>query len=190
MDRSAPTRAALFSPEQLATLVEASRRTRKIRRCIAVAMVSGWTTAIFGALSLLGLAFSFSFASLFVAAALLAVAWGEFHGAAMVRRFEPAGARRLAVNQVFFGAALLTYSVWCLVDGLRGGALVASGNPEVDEMMAGITRMATVAMYGTLAVVGALGPGLTAWYYASREKLIRQFRDKTEAGVVEALKVA
>lgn len=190
MTTVAVTKAA-FAPEQLAILTEAARRAKKLRRCVAVATVGGWTTAIFGGISLLGLLFSFSLASLFISVALLVAAWGEFHGAAMVKRFEPAGARRLAINQLFLGGALVVYAAWCLIDGLRGsGASTPSGSPEVDAMMASITRAATLVLYGTLAVIGVVGPGLTAWYYASRGKLIRAFRNATEASVVEALKVA
>ena len=183
----------MFAPEHIGALAEASRRTKKIRRCVSIANFGGWTAAVFGAFSLLGLAFSFSLASLFITVALGVVAWGEFRGAAMVRRFDPAGARRLALNQVVFGAALFIYSVWCLIQGLRGGGIsseLASGNPEADAMIANIGRMVNLALYGSLAVVAIVGPGLTAWYYASREKLIRQFRDQTESSVVEALKVA
>jgi len=184
--------AAMFAPEHIGALAEASRRTRKIRRCATVAVFGGWTAAVFGVVSLLGLVISFSLAALFITAALGVVAWGEFRGAGMVRRFDPAGARRLAVNQLIFGAALVVYAVWCLVDGLRGGmsSELVSGNPDVDATVAGIYRAATVVMYGSLAVVGIVGPGLTAWYYASRERLIRQFRETTEPSVVEALKVA
>lgn len=182
---------AVFAPEQIGALAQAARRTKKIRRCIAVATFGGWTAAVFGGFSLLGLLLSFSFASLFITVALGIAAWGEFRGGAMVQRFDPAGARWLARNQVFFGAALVVYAAWSLYDGLRGASHAAtSGSPEVDEMIAGITRMATVVMYGSLAVVGVVGPGLTAWYYASREKLIRQFRDSTETSVLEALKAA
>jgi hypothetical protein len=180
---------ATFSPDHLQALVEASRRTTKIRRCVTVATFGGWTTGAFGGITLLGAIVSFSFASLFIGVALLAAAWGEFHGAAMVRRYEPAGARRLAMNQVMLGAALFVYAVWSLISGLRGGG-VSSGNPQVDEMIGSITRAATIMMYGVLAVVGLVGPGLTALYYSGREKLIRQFRDSTEPSVIEALKAA
>ena len=182
-----------LTPEQLRGLVDASRRAKKVRRCASVAMFGGWTTGIFGGISLMGLPFGFSLASAFITAGLLFAAYGEFHGAKLVRAFDERGPRRLALNQIFLGAVLVIYAVWSMVTGLNGEGLspaMASGDPQVDAMMASLTRTANIAVYGTLAVVGVLAPGLTAWYYASREKYVREFRAETEASVVEALKAA
>ncbi len=183
--------AATFAPEHIGALAEASRRAKKIRRCVTVATFGGWTTGVFGGFSALGLVLSFSFAGLFISAALLGAAWGEFHGAAMVKRFDPRGARRLAINQIGLGSALVVYAVWCLITGLTGkSALAASGSPEVDAMVAGLEKTITLVLYGSLAIVGVIGPGLTAWYYESRGRLIREFRKRTDPSVLEALKAA
>ncbi len=182
-----------ISAEQLRGLVEASRRARKVRRCAGVAMFGGWTTGVFGGVSLMGLPFSFSAAGLFVSAGLLIAAYGEFHGAKLVRGFDVRGPKRLALNQMFLGAVLVIYAIWSLVQGLSAEGLppsMASGDPQVDAMVAGLTRTVNLGVFGTLALVGVVAPGLTAWYYASREKYVREFRQQTDASVVEALKAA
>lgn len=181
-----------LAPGQLTALVEASKRARKVRRCAAVATLGGWTTAVFGGLTLLWLPLSFSWSGLFIGAALVVTAWGEFHGASLVRRFDPRGARRLALNQLVLGSSLVLYAMWCLLTGLSSSAFggVQSGDPNLDAMIAGWSRVLTAAVYGMLVVLGVVAPGLTAWYYATRAPLIRRFRAETDASVIEALKAA
>lgn len=187
-----PAPVAPISPEQLRALVEASRRAKKLRRCTSVARFGGWTCGIFGAITLAALPLAFSWAGLFIGAGLCAAAYGEFHGAALVRALDARGPRRLAMNQIVLAAVLVTYSLWSLYDGLRGGSLgmAASGNPEVDAMVAGLTRTLSVAVYGTFAALGLIAPGLTAWYYASRARYIEDVRCNTDSSVIEALKAA
>src|SRR5262245_47546627 len=96
--------APALTPEQLRAMVEATRRARKVRRCAAVAVFSAWTEGAFGAVTLLMTFVSFSAAGLFIGAALVGAAIGDFHGAGLVRRFDPRGPRRLAVNQLLLGA--------------------------------------------------------------------------------------
>ena len=61
-----------------------------------------------------------------------------------------------------------------------------------DAMMAemnidGLVRSVTVASYAAIAVVGAVVPGLTAWFYARRGGHVRAFREQSPAWVVRAL---
>lgn len=183
---------AVLNPQQLASLVEASHRAKKVRRCATVATLGGWTTGAFGFISLLFLPLSFSWPGAMISLGLVAVAVGEFRGAAMVRRFDPRGASSLARNQGLLGISLVVYATWRLVAGLSAGVPASglSGDPQVDAMVAGITRLATIGVYGSLAAVGIVMPGLTAWYYASRRRHIAAFRHGTDASVVEALKAA
>lgn len=183
---------AALTPPQLASLVEASRRAKKVRRCATVATLGGWTTGAFGAISLAFVPLSFSWPGVLISMGLITVAAGEFRGAALVRRFEPRGASLLAWNQGLLGLSLTVYAVWSLILGLRAGVPASglSGDPQVDAMVAGITRLATIGVYGSLAAVGVVMPGLTAWYYASRGRHIAAFRRGTDAAMVEALKAA
>ena len=65
-----------------------------------------------------------------------------------------------------------------------------SGDPDLDAMVASLTRTMNIAVYATLAVIGTVAPALTAWYYASRARYIREFHQATDATIVEALKAA
>lgn len=183
---------AALTPQQLASLVVASRRAKKVRRCATVATLGGWTTGAFGLISLVFLPLSFSWPGVLICVGLIAVAVGEFRGGAMVRRFDPRGASALAWNQGLLGASLVAYSVWSLIAGLSAGVPAAglSGDPQVDAMVAEITRLVNFGVYGTLAAVGVVMPGLTAWYYASRKRHIAAFRQGTDATVVELLRAA
>jgi hypothetical protein len=181
---------AALAPAQLAAVVEASKRARKVRRCAGIATFGGWTTGAFGGLTLLCLPLSFSWSGLFIGAALGVAALGEFHGASLVRGFDPRGARRLAMNQVMLGACLVIYAVWCLAQSLVHPSSMQSGDPNLDAMVAGWNRIVALGLYGTLAAVGVVAPGLTAWYYASRARSSSGSARKTEASVVEALKAA
>src|SRR5262249_46835603 len=104
--------APALTPEQLRAMVEATRRARKVRGCAGVATFRAWTEGAFGAITLLFTLLSFSAPGLFIGAALVGAAIGDFHGAALVRRFDPHGPRRLALNQLVLGANLVIYSVW------------------------------------------------------------------------------
>jgi hypothetical protein len=183
---------AVLNPQQLASLVEASRRAKRVRRCATVATLGGWTTGSFGVISLLLLPLSFSWPGVLISLGLIAVAAGEFRGGAMVRRFDPRGASALAWNQGLLGLSLTVYAAWSLVLGLRAGVPASglSGDPQADAMVADITRLVNIGVYGSLALVGIVMPGLTAWYYASRGRHIAAFRRSTDASVVEALKAA
>ena len=183
---------AALTPDQLHAMVEASRRARKLRRCCAVATFGAWTTGAFGLLTLLALPLSFSWPTLAIGLGLVAAAVGEFHGRALVRAFDDRGPLRLAYNQAFLGAVLVGYSIWCLIAGHSAAPppSMLSGDPQIDEMVASLTRTMNIAVYGTLAVVGIIAPGLTAWYYASRAPYLREFRNSTDPSVVEALKAA
>ena len=69
-------------------------------------------------------------------------------------------------------------------------SLMQTGDPQMDQMVANLQRTLTLAIYGTLAVIGPIGPALTAWYYASRAKHIDAFCKATPDWAVEVLREA
>ena len=110
-----------------------------------------------------------------------------------MKRYDLRAPFHLAANQVIFGILLVGYAAWSLISGLTAGPLPASmatGDPRTDQMIADLSRATHIIVYGTLIAVGILIPGLTALYYASRARHLREFRAQTEPTVLEALKAA
>jgi hypothetical protein len=173
-----------LTPDQLAALVDLSKRARKVRRAEGVARFGGWTGAIFAAITLASSAMSWSPSGLFVGAGLAVVAAGEFYGAALLSRMDPRGPRRLALNQVLLAAVLVAYGAWCLALGPND---MTTGDPGMDSWLRGVAWTIHGAVYGTVMAVGVVAPGLTAWYYASRAKQIAELRRTTEPSLIAAL---
>ncbi len=184
--------------EHFRQLAEGVRRSARVRRAVAVARVSGWTTAVFAFVSLLsGL---FSLVGLALGVALAVVAWRELQGARSLARLDQQAPRRLALNQVFFGACLCVYAVWGAWRALIGegpGGMTATGDPQVDAMLADVAepmqalmRVVMLATYGGLFVGSVLAQGGMAWYYATRARHVREHAANTPAWVVRVQRTA
>ncbi len=149
--------------------------------------------AIFAAVTLLGALFG-SLISLVTGVALGVVAFNEIRGATMLRRFEPRAARLLGFNQIGLAAIIVGYAAWSLVSQLRADPLESmggsSGDAEVDAMISGLTSTVTYGLYGGMAAIGVIVPGLTAWYYFSRARVVRTVVSQTPEWVVSALRAA
>jgi hypothetical protein len=182
-----------LSPEHLQVLAEARVRVRKVRRAAGVAAMSGWTMALFAGITLLGVLFG-SMVSFILGMGLSIIAYNELRGAAMLRRLEPRAARRLGYNQICLGALIVLYSAWSLVSAMRSDPLAAmggsSGDAGVDELVGDLSSMVAYGLYGGMAVVGFVVPGLTAWYYFTRGNLVRKAVAQTPAWAIETLRAA
>lgn len=186
------TPAGPLSPEHLLALEQARLRARKIRRAASVAFISGGTLAFFAFITLLGVIFG-DLVSLLLAIGLGALAFNELRGGMKLRRFEPAAAKLLAYNQVALGALIFCYSVFALFAALRDPMTAAgggTGDANLDASIAQLSVALSAAIYGSMAVIGIIGPGLSAWYYASREKYIRGMLTQTPDWVIQTLRAA
>ncbi|MBL8746812.1 MAG: hypothetical protein JNK58_10710 [Phycisphaerae bacterium] len=182
-----------LSAEHMRAIADARVRARRVRRAASVASFSGWTMMIFGALTMAGIVFG-DFTAFAFGVALIAVAWNELRGGALVRRFEARGARVLGYNQFFLGVIIVGYAAASIFAALRSpmmkGAAASTGDPNMDAMIQNLSAMLTYGLYGGMVVVGIVAPSLTAWYYFSRERLIRAMASETPAWVIEALRAA
>ncbi|MEK6703631.1 MAG: hypothetical protein AABZ53_15330 [Planctomycetota bacterium] len=161
-------------------------------RAATVAAFNAWTLAIFAAVTLLGVVLG-DMTSLVVAAALGIFAHVEFRGAALFRRFDPSAARLVGYNQLALGAAIVAYAAWQLYQSQHSSALAEAsqtGDPATDAMLSNLTSTITIGLYGTVAAVGIIAPGLNAWYYFSRDKVVRRMVDRTPVWVIDALRAA
>ncbi len=165
-------------PGQLAA---AEAAWRPIGRAAAYARFDAASLAVFAVLSALPCLGS-GWAGYLLAAALGTVAYVEFAAVRQLRRLDLAAPRRLAMNQLALGGGLVLYAGWnlFLTATDRGGlmaelrdnpSLVGDNGPQVAQLL----RTSVYALYGSLAVLGVLAPGATAWFYASRSSRLRAY---------------
>ncbi len=180
-----------LAAEHLAAIAEARVRGKKVRRAANVAAMSGWTMVVFALVTLLGGLFG-DVVALVLGVMLGVIAFNELRGAAMLRRFEMRGPRVLGYNQIGLGTLLVVYGVYSLVRALTHPLLASvgqsTGDAEMDAMIGRISDLAAYGLYGGVALFGIIGPGLTAWYYFSRAKLVRKMVEGTPEWVIGAMR--
>lgn len=196
--RPAPDPSPLTS-DHFAALADARVRARKVFRAASIATAGGWTTAIFAALALVVALLSLFLgaadpASIALGAGMGGIAFNEFRGAALLRRFDVRAPKRLALGQLVFGAMICAYAGWSIAAAFRATPVVETTDPQVAEMLAemnldGISRSITVAVYSAVSLMGLVVPGVTALYYQTRARHVRLFLAGTPAWAVQALTV-
>jgi len=173
---------------------EAVSRSKKIRRAASVASGSGWTLLLF---ALPALAFGFfEIASALVGAMLLVIAWGEFKGAAALRKLDPRAPGRLVVNQFLLGLTLTAYGVWGIVNQIlhpspAAAELIAS--PEVQQMLGPINeyvKFGVIGFYGVFIVLSIIATLGTAMYYKSRKKFIKNHLTTIPQWIIDVQRAA
>jgi hypothetical protein len=182
-----------LSPEHLRAIELARTRSKKVRRAASIAKGSGWTLAFFAFVTLLGALFG-DITSLIMGLALVALAFNELRGGKMIARFDPRGARVLGINQLVLGAVIVAYAAWSFHAAMKNPALAqlggTTGDPDIDATVQSISDLAAYGLYGTLAVVGFIGCGLTALYYFTRAGVVRSVVAETPAWVLDTIRAA
>jgi hypothetical protein len=175
-------------------LVDAARaRGKKLRRAASTATFSGWTTGLFASTALagglLGIVFGgIDWPALFLGIPMTVVTINEFRGAAKLRRAERTGPRLLGLNQLFLLLAIGCYCVWNMFFVPSSLAATKSGDPHVDELLAGFSGLeatARIGLYGAVFVGSLLAQGLTALYYFSRSRYVSMYLEQTPAWLVD-----
>lgn len=186
--------APALSPEHLRQLAEAQQRAKPVRRAIAIAKFDAWTVGIFGALTLLlGV---FTIAGWLLGGTLLAVAFIEIRAARDLARMDARAPRRLGLNQIALGAALLTYAMFGLWNVLYGPDPLAETlrqAPEAAEMLApysDLIRLTGIAIYAGVACVAIFAQGGMALYYFSRTKHVRAYLAQTPQWLIDFLRAS
>jgi hypothetical protein len=119
------------------------------------------------------------------------VSYFEFHGAGELKRLRLHAPRRLAMNQIAFGVLLFLYaaaSLWTSLHAPSELLAQAGSDPELQQLLApfeDLGRQIAVAVYGSMMAVAVVGPGLTAWYYASRAKHLQAYLRDTPPWLLE-----
>ena len=139
-----------------------------------VAGFNGWALGGFAALSLLsGLS---SMTVLTVGLGLAIVAWNEFRGRKMLRRFDPRGPRLLGRNQLGLMALLVGYGLWGIYMGLTGTTELTALLKELEPVFGPIghlQRSLTLAVYGGVILLSIIFQGLNALYYFTRAEHVQ-----------------
>ncbi len=131
--------------------------------------------------------------SIATAIGLAILAVNELRGSAMLKRFNPRAPNLLFINQLALGILIIAYCGVSIYQTTHSAALKSaanSGNAELDQMMSGMIVPLTCGLYLTLAIAGGLTTILTAWYYHSRAKLIRNFLSQTPDWILQTLRAA
>lgn len=182
-----------MSEVHLSELHEARRRARRIRRAGAYAKFSGITMALFALVSLVMGLFG-DWASLAIGVVLGAIAFNELKGAELLERFDVRAAVRLGYGQVVLGFVIVAYAAWSWYAQSKASPLAAyggsTGSAEVDAMYLDIVKSVSPMLsmfWGAVAMVGLAVSLVTARYYFSRDKLVREMRTSTPAWILEVI---
>ena len=191
----APSEAPL-TDEHLDQLAQAKLRARKVHKAGGVAMFNGCVLAVFSGFSLLfaliGLMFGeVDIIGLGMGAGLALLAWNEFRGRAMLRRFELDGCHVLGWNQLILMTMVTVYAAWMLAEAIWGPS-------PYDEAIAGESMLAgslgsinelyktiSMAIYGALIAGTLIFQGINALYYFTRRKHVEAYLSETPQWVVE-----
>ena len=178
-----------LSAEQLDELAAANLRARKALGASKVAAFNGWAAGIMAALCL---PFAIGGPSALIMAGVLAcVSWNEFRGRRQVKAFDVRGPRRLGWNQVAFMIAVCLYAVWRIHGVLTGPQLYAEEMERMPQLrptlgsISDLQRTITLAVYGGLLVGTIVFQGMTAAYYFTRTRHVREYLRRTPEWVVD-----
>jgi len=173
-------------------LIEEGRaRGKRIASAARFASFNAWSLAIFAVLSAVW-AITGDYSSLVVGGVLGIFAANEFRGRTFLKSFDPRGPKILGWNQIALGIALVIYSVYSFFNASTSSltSMASTGDPEMDRQVQSLTSVVKVGLYGTLAAIGVIVPGLTALYYFTRAKLIREMVESTPPWVIQTLRAA
>ena len=191
----APSEAPL-TDEHLDQLACAKLRAGKVYKACGVATVNGCILAVFSGFSLLFALLAvmfgeFDLIGLGMGAALAMLAWGEFRGRAMLRRFEPRASHVLGWNQLSLMAMVIVYAAWMLASAMWGPGPYDEAIAQ-ESMLAGplgsindLHKIISAAIYGGLIAGTLIFQGLNSLYYFTRRKHVEAYLNETPRWVVE-----
>jgi hypothetical protein len=177
-----------LSPQHLAELAKANKRAKTLRRAIGAARFNGW---MLGACALVCVLMDLTGPlSWLLGAGLGVAAYIEFHGAARLRRLEPAATRWLGFNQIGLGGLLIAYAVWQILAAAGHPPKSALDDPALAglqgmEDMKQLERILPILLYGALIAIALIYQGGNAWYYFTRARHLRAYVQETPAWIVE-----
>jgi hypothetical protein len=184
-----------FSPEQFQAIAEANRRAKKVLRASSVATFNVCTFGFFAACGLLIVMVSALMGEIdvvgsLVSVALGALAWNEWRGRKLLRRFDLRGPRVLGWNQVALLCVITGYCAWMLAQAYSGPSELERdpAYAEIESQFGDISELSrtlSVLLYGSAIVASVLFQGINAVYYFTRAAVLRAYLAETPPAVVE-----
>ena len=181
---SSPTRnGGPLSPEQREELARANERAKKVLGAARVATFNGWAIGVFAAVSLLFAVFSLT--ALVVGIGMAIVAWNEFRGRRLLRRFDSHGPQLLGRNQLGFMGLLIGYCLWSIYSTLTNPIAQLEELEAIAGPIGELVTTLTLTVYGVVILLSLLIQGLNARYYFARTKLMQDYLNETPAWIID-----
>ncbi len=171
-----------LSPEQQEELARANQRAKKVLGAAKVAAFNGWSIGVLAAITLLFALFSTTARVIGIGMAI--VAWNEFRGGKLLRRFDRHGPRLLGRNQLGFMGLLIGYCLWSIHSTLTNPLTEVEGLEALAGATGDLVTNLTVAVYGGVILLSLLIQGLNARYYFARTKLLADYLRETPGWVI------
>jgi hypothetical protein len=188
---SAAATPAPLTTEQLQAIQQADKRAAKIRRAMKIASADAYIMAFFAAIVAISIPFDY-IAGIPLAIAFAFFTYNSFRGAGRMKRFDSTAPRLLAWNQIGLATAIILYAIYRLIMVMRGSSLSSSELAELGPEMSGdiesLAKLVLQILYIGLIVGTIIAQGLTALYYATRTRLIRDYLAQTPDWVVDLQK--
>ena len=173
-------------------IASAHSRAAKIRSAARFATFNGWVTGVF---ALLSVPFApFSFAGFLVTVGLAIVTYNEFRGKKMLLAFDPQGAKLLGWNQMGFLGLITVYSLWMIFEGFTGAGPLAKEIQQYPQLQSALGsaaelkqlyQMVVLAIYSAVIALSVVFQGFNAFYYFTRQILVRDYLRETPGWIVE-----
>ena len=185
-----------LTPEHLGEVAQARLRAKKVRKAAGVATTNGYILGVLSGCSFLFAAAGAMFdetavVGVVMGTGLALVAWNEFRGRAMLRRFEIRASRVLGWNQLGLMVLVIGYAAWMLRQAFWGPSPYAeamAGEPMLAGPLGAIEQLhktLALAMYGGLIAGTLIFQGLNSLYYFTRRKYVEAYLRETPEWVVQ-----
>lgn len=196
-DQPAPSNSGEVNPLSDAHLNQiklASKRAKPIEKAIRYANFSGWTTLLAGALSL---PFALGNLPMMIFALVIAgVGTRELTLRRQLMKLDLRAPKKLAINQLMLGSALITYALYMLIatpsktliESAMEADPVMQSTPELAGMMDDLIQLeqvATAMMYIAMILLAFVFQGSTALYYLLKSKKLKKMHKHTPDWVIK-----
>lgn len=183
--------ASTLTPEQAAALAEGRRRAKKVRTAVVVAYISS-ALLLFGCLSAMGSVPKAGPWAGMVALVFAMLAAHGFYSALRMKRFDARSATRLGFQHVFMALAplIILIPLWnAAFEILSEFGLLPFSAPftQPDNEFRNL-GLKIYALYGFMTLLYVGLPGLLAWYFFTRARIVRDVVAGTPAWVLDAMK--
>jgi hypothetical protein len=182
-----------FSEIHLHQIELGSKRAKPIEKAVRYAHLSGWMTLLAGALSL---PFAFNKPPMLIFALVIAgIGTRELTLHRSLKVLDCKAPKKLAINQVLLGGALIVYAVYMLAStpaqGMVESAMMADpmmqSTPELNGMMndlVALEQVATALIYVGMIGLAVIVQGSTALYYLLKGSKLKKLHRDTPGWVV------